>query len=67
MVEELQLNKFKNLKVLITGVSSGIGLAVAKSYLKMGSLVFGLDTNQKKNLKPFLIKTGLIEKYVKVK
>ena len=50
MVEELQLNKFKNLKVLITGVSSGIGLAVAKSYLKMGSLVFGLDTNQKKNL-----------------
>ena len=46
----LQLNKFQNLNVLITGVSSGIGLAVARSYLKMGSMVFGLDINDSQNL-----------------
>ena len=47
---ELQHNKFNNLRVLITGVSSGIGLAVARSYLIMGSRVFGLDINDSKNL-----------------
>ena len=46
----LQLNKLQNLNVLITGVSSGIGLAVARSYLKMGSMVFGLDINDSQNL-----------------
>ena len=47
---ELQHNKFNNLRVLITGVSSGIGLAVARSYLIMGSRVFGLDINDSQNL-----------------
>ncbi len=46
MEEELPINKFNNLNVFVTGASSGIGFAVAKSYLKMGSKVFCVDINK---------------------
>ena len=46
MEEELQHNKFKNLNVFITGVSSGIGYAVAKAYDERGAKVFGVDIIQ---------------------
>ena len=45
MVVELQIKKFKNLNVFITGVSSGIGYSVAKAYLERGSKVYGVDIN----------------------
>ena len=51
MEEELQHNKFKNLNILVTGVSSGIGYAVAKAYDERGANVFGVDINDIKNSK----------------
>ena len=45
----LPINKFDNLNVFITGASSGIGFAVAKSYLKMGSNVFCVDIRKNNN------------------
>ena len=45
---ELQHNSFKNLNVFITGVSSGIGYAVAKAYDSRGAKVFGVDINKLK-------------------
>ena len=50
MVVELQHNTFKNLKVLITGSSSGIGHAVSKAYLERGSVVYGIDNKKNKSL-----------------
>jgi NADP-dependent 3-hydroxy acid dehydrogenase YdfG len=45
----LQINKFNDLNVFITGASSGIGLAVAKSFLRMGSNVYAVDNNMIKD------------------
>ena len=45
MEAELLVNKFINLNVFITGGSSGIGLAVAKSFLRKGARVFAVDNN----------------------
>ena len=50
MVVELQHNTFKNLKVFITGTSSGIGHAVSKAYLERGSIVYGIDNKNNKSL-----------------
>ena len=50
---ELQRNSFKNLNVFITGVSSGIGYAVAKAYDSRGANVFGVDINKVKMLNNF--------------
>ena len=47
MVVELQHSTFKNLKVFITGTSSGIGHAVSKAYLERGSIVYGIDNNMR--------------------
>jgi len=51
MEAELLHNKFKDLNLLVTGVSSGIGYAVAKAYDERGANVFGLDINKIKNSK----------------
>ena len=45
----LQINKFNDLNVFITGASSGIGLAVAKSFLRMGSNMYAVDNNMIKD------------------
>ena len=50
MVVELQHSTFKNLKVFITGTSSGIGHAVSKAYLERGSIVYGIDNKNNKSL-----------------
>jgi|TARA_B110000263_G_scaffold78384_1_gene68370 NAD(P)-dependent dehydrogenase (short-subunit alcohol dehydrogenase family) len=46
MEEGLQTNKFNNLNIFITGASSGIGLAVSKLFLRMGSNVYAIDNNK---------------------
>ena len=48
---ELLHKKFKDLNILVTGVSSGIGYAVAKAYDERGANVFGVDINKIKNSK----------------
>ena len=51
MGAELLHNKFKDLNLVVTGVSSGIGYAVAKEYDSRGANVFGVDINKVKNSK----------------
>ena len=51
MEEELLHNKFKNLVVVITGVSSGIGFAVARAYLDRGAYVSGIDVKKSNTIR----------------
>ena len=43
---ELLHKNFQDLNILVTGVSSGIGYAVAKAYDERGANVFGVDINK---------------------
>ena len=49
MEEGLQINKFKNLNIFVTGASSGIGLAVSNLFLRMGSNVYAIDNKKMSN------------------
>ncbi|OFI50035.1 3-oxoacyl-ACP reductase [Floricoccus tropicus] len=39
------MTDFRNKKILVTGVASGIGLAQAKAFLEAGASVWGIDKN----------------------